>query len=53
MVEVPDMTGEALDIRKIMGGDQDRGPLRTFQYAPNQLVAYQRIETCKWFVEDN
>jgi hypothetical protein len=47
------MTGEALDFGKIMGGDQDGRPIRAFQHALDQLIAYERIEACKRLVKNN
>src|ERR1022692_306373 len=51
--QIRDVASEGLDVRQIVGRDEDRGVLAAFQQTFDELVARQRIEAREGLIQDD
>ena len=52
VIHETDVAGKGLDVREIVGGDEDGGFLGAGQNALDEILADQRIEPAEWLIED-
>ena len=53
LVQVADVSGEALDLAEIVRGQQDGGFRRGVDDAPDDLLPHQEIEAAERLIEDD